>query len=137
MTDKEKAVLAAELKNDPAQRGYPPDDEAAAATFSRPDRTRRRADFSAWLFVSCLDLLEFVALLPDHKLYVKLLVTAAAAGPSATVNDNVRLNISAMFPPGSKTRANLTAALVEPCNRAQELGIPIPTTSHVADARRQ
>lgn len=126
-------ALHDELTNDPINRGYSGmGDEAAAESLNAQDREPNREDVTASQLMGALDEGEYNALPARGKTYWTLLVTAGGT-PLTSV---VKTSLSALFPAGSNTRANLIALLKRTGSRAEELGLGRVSPSDVANARR-
>lgn len=126
-------ALKEELDSDPLGRGYSGmSDVAAADSLNTPDRQPDRETLDAGLFVSCLDVSEYVARTTAQREYVQMVVAAG----SVPLTANVKTEIGSLFPAGSATRTNILAALKRTGSRAEELGLGRVTPSHIADARR-
>ncbi len=133
LTPAQLQTLSTELKNDPITRGYASlGDEAAAATFTLTDRSVARDSIDGGLLASCLVQSEYTALAANDKDFVRLICATATPIPLTTA---FKAQLGAIFPANSGTRTRLLAAVNRSGNRAEELNIPVPTTSEVAKAR--
>lgn len=126
-------ALKNEITNDPLGRGYANlDDEKIAESLNKADRQPNRETLDSGLFVGSIVAADYAGLTADQRDRVRLLAT-----PSLLyVSTHIRNELRNMFPPGSATRNNLTAALMRPGSRAEELGLGRVTPSDVADAKR-
>lgn len=129
------AKLKTELTTDPLGRGYAGmADVEAADSLNRPDRTGlNRPTLGGGELAASTVKADYTGLSANDRAYFNMLVLAAALPATPTL----RAELSALFPAGSATRANLVALLKRSGSRADELDLGgTVTPSHVADARR-
>lgn len=125
--------LKTEITTDPLGRGYASlGDVEIAASLNRPDRQPNRDTLDAGLLVASIVRSEYAALGNGEKDYLRLIAMAQ----TLPLTQTVKVELSAIFPAGSQTRANLVALMKRPGSRAEELGFGHVTPSDVADAKR-
>jgi len=136
MTPSELEILKTELTTDPLARGYVAmKHHKAAESFQDRDRTTANDTTTGGEVASAIVRADLAGLVAADKTYLQLLVSAATLqlkGPASAVKDELKT----LFPAGSATRANLVSLFKRPGTRAEELGIPQPTASDIADALR-
>ena len=126
-------ALKTELTTDPLARGYPGmGDEAAANSLNVRDRQANRDALDSGSLIAAIVRSEYTLLTAIEKDYLRLIALA----PSMPLTATVKTELSAIFPAGSATRANLIALLKQPASRGEELGLGFVTPSDVANARR-
>lgn len=126
-------ALKSELNSDPLGRGYAAmSDEQAANSLNVSDRTPNRDTLDAGYLVASIVQSEYGSLSAAQKDYLRLIAMAQTLPLTATV----KVELGAIFPANSATRANLLALMKRPGSRAEELGLGTITPSNVADARR-
>ena len=133
MTPEQLIALKTELTNDPLALGYAgKEHDTIARLLNKTQRSIDAETISAGLLVSCLDDVEYTALVATKKDYLRLLVSAG----EIVMNGNVRQSLREMFAQGSKTRQAINKATKRDGCRAEELGLGRVTESDVADALR-
>lgn len=126
-------VLKTELTTDPLGRGYAGmSDEQAATSLNTANRQPFRETLTGGMIAASVVLSELAALTPENQNYVIALFGAG----EMPLTDNLKSELSAVFPNPSNTRTNLIALLKRPGSRAEELRLGTVTTSNVADAKR-
>ena len=129
MTPEQLQTLKTELSL-PAYTGL--GDEAAADALNAQTKTPQRETISAGSIVSCVVRAEYEALTAESRRYLDFVIS----GGSVPNTQAVRQGLRSIFPNGSASDTNIQAALKRTGSRADELGLPRVTPSHVARARR-
>lgn len=122
LTSSERAILAAELTNDPLARGYAgmSDSEVTASLRDVKDRTRIRARMDSSEVFQAIDIAEFNAKTDQQQRNIMAVLSFGSVNPQgkeAALFSNV-------FGAGSATITALQAARLESISRSVELGIP-------------
>ena len=126
-------ALKTEVTTDPLARGYSGmNDEQIADSLNTPTRTADRETLTGGLVMASIVRTELNALAANDKTYVQAVVNAG----EMPITPQLKTELSAVFPAGSGTRANIVALLKRTGSRAEELGIGYVTPSNVADAKR-
>ena len=134
-TSEQLQTLRDELDEDPLTRGYSGmGDEAAAVSLNTEDRTVSVESVTPAMFLYGLVKTEWDALTAADRQYLGILLGNGSI--DIRTGSQIRVGLLAMFGAQSVTRANLLAMLDRVGTRAEELGLPAPTPSDVADARR-
>ena len=126
-------TLAAELKNDPLNRGYAAmTDQQIVDSLNAVDRTLPRDAVPTSEVFEAIVPEEYAALTAAQKASVNLILSL----DSVRVNGaNTRGALLDAFGPGKTTRANLAALQTRPVSRAEEIGIARPRLGEVMKAR--
>lgn len=127
-------ALKTEIDTDPLARGYAGmTDEQIAKSLAVQDRQPFRDGLTGGMIASSIVLTELTGLTAGQQNYVRALFSAA----DIPLTDQLKTELSALFPAGSTTRANLVALLKRQGTRAEELNLGgQPTPSDVAEAKR-
>ena len=130
------ATLKTELTTDPIGRGYAAmSHKQSADTFEIRDRTCANDTTTGGNVASAIARVDWAALSAADRSYCQMLASASVLqlkGAAVAVKDELKV----MFPAGTPTRANLVALFRRVGDRAEELEIPHPTPSDIADALR-
>jgi hypothetical protein len=135
MKPEQLVILKTELTADPIGRGYAamlledgaPSHEKMSKTFAIVDRTVRRDNVTGGEIRAAFSRAEWVALSSDDRSYLTFLTTSG----DLPLTTELKAELSTLVPPTKFF--SLTTRLG---NRAEEIGVPIPTPSDVADALR-
>jgi len=151
MTDREYAILVAELRDDPLGRGYARmTDEQAAASLNETNRTRIVKRFVSWRGVATvLDDTEYAAVKTavqqlaqsSERVADMLKMLELPCDESGTTGgldfgcDQVRGMIDVLPGVDDAVKAKLRALGEETISRAAELGLPKLRPGHIESAR--
>ena len=115
------AVLLRELQTDPLHLGLVGTDPTTQAHLLNAPGSEvlPRPTVAASEAAACIVRAEWMELPPSDQLYLLALL---GAGPSiSTEHPQVRANLQAIFPPGSKTIAALVTLAMRPASRGETL----------------
>lgn len=128
-----KAALNTELTTDPASMGYAAhvaanDDAALSAILcdqaagAAKGYTLNKATITAAELQSCVVVSEWVTRTADQKTGWQNILIASSDTGVPTSNANIISQVVAIWPNGTTTLANISAARARSCSRAEQIG---------------
>lgn len=131
LTPAQKTIVAGHVKGNAAFMDL--SHEQIAAKLRTDSGEVDRQELTNGMLAASFIKSELAVLSAGDKAYLQTIMLAASMPLTATL----KKELGDLFPPGSKTRANVVALLRQRTTLATELGVPGITTSDVADALRE